>query len=177
MRETTDAAKVQKLMRLLGAEARGKGRIYLVGGSSAVLLGWRGSTVDVDLKLDPESVGVFHAIARAKNILNMNVELAAPDDFIPPLPDWRERSPFIARYGSVDFFHYDFYAQALAKIERGHEQDLRDVEAMRREQLIEPMRLTAFFDAIEPGLVRYPAIDAARFREKVQKAVEGMEEQ
>ena len=177
MRETTDAAKVQELMRLLGAEARGKGRIYLVGGSSAVLLGWRATTVDVDLKLDPESVGVFHAIARAKNTLNMNVELAAPDDFIPPLPDWRERSPFIARYGSVDFFHYDFYAQALAKIERGHEQDLRDVEAMRRERLIEPLRLIEFFDAIEPGLVRYPAIDAACFREKVQKAVKAMGEQ
>ena len=177
MRETTDAAKVQELMRRLGAEARGEGRIYLVGGSSAVLLGWRAATVDVDLKLDPEFIGVFHAIARAKKILNINVELAAPDDFIPPLPNWRERSPFIARYGSVDFFHYDFYAQALAKIERGHEQDLRDVEAMRREQLIEPMHLVEFFDAIEPGLVRYPAIDAACFREKVQKAVKGMEEQ
>ena len=70
MRETTDAAKVQELMRRLGAEARGEGRIYLVGGSSAVLLGWRAATVDVDLKLDPESIGVFHAIARAKNILN-----------------------------------------------------------------------------------------------------------
>ena len=40
MREMTDVEKVRKFMRYLGAEARGKGRIYLVGGSSAVLLGW-----------------------------------------------------------------------------------------------------------------------------------------
>ncbi len=163
-------------MKRLGAEARGEGRIYLVGGSSAVLVGWRATTVDVDLKLDPEPLGVFDAIARAKNSLNINVELAAPDDFIPPLPHWRERSAFIVRYGAVDFFHYDFYAQALAKIERGHEQDLRDVEAMHREQLIEPMRLIALFDAIEPALMRYPAIDAVYFSEKVRNAVNAMEE-
>ena len=39
------------------------------------------------------------------------------------------------------------------------------------------MRLIALFDAIEPGLVRYPAIDATCFREKVQNAVNAMEEQ
>ena len=46
------------------------------------------------------------------------MDLAAPDDFIPALPDWRERSVFIARHGTVEFFHYDFYAQALAKVAR-----------------------------------------------------------
>ena len=55
----------------------------------------------------------------------MNVELAAPDDFIPPLPGWRERSLHIVQQGLVDFFTLMiFYAQALAKIERGHEQEL-----------------------------------------------------
>ena len=48
---------------------------------------------------------------------------------------------------------------------------------MHREQLIDPMRLIVLFDAIEPGLMRYPAIDAAYFREKVQNAVNAMEEQ
>ncbi len=177
MREMTDVEKVRKFMRYLGAEARGKGRIYLVGGSSAVLLGWRMTTMDINLKLAPEPAGVFEAIARAKNALNINVELAAPDDFIPPLPNWRARSAFIERCGPIDFFHYDFYAQALAKIERGHDQDLRDVESMRRERLIDPTRLTEFFNAIEPDLVRYPAIDAASFREKVQKAALAMEMQ
>ena len=32
-------------------------------------------------------------------------------------------------------------------------------------------RLVEFFDAIEPDLLRYPAIDAACFRDKVRRAV------
>ena len=175
MRGTTDAGKVRELMRRLGEEARGAGRIYLVGGSSAVLLGWRAATVDVDFKLDPEPPGVFEAVARAKTALGINVELAAPDDFIPALPGWRDRSRFIVRYGAVDFFHYDFYAQALAKIERGHEQDVRDVEALHRLELIEPARLTALFEAIEPDMVRYPALDPGSFRERLRAAVAEMQ--
>lgn len=171
-RESSDAEKVRALMRRLGEETRGPGRVYMVGGASAVLIGWRATTVDVDLKLAPEPLGAFAAIARAKEALNMNVELASPDDFIPPLPGWRERSSHIARHGLVDFFHYDFYGQALAKIERGHEQDLRDVEAMRRLGLVDAQRLAELFEAIEPDLLRYPAIDAACFRGKVRRVVQ-----
>ena len=170
-RGISNAEKVRELMRLLGREARGSGRIYLVGGASAVIVGWRDTTVDVDLKLDPEPPGVFDAIARAKGALHMNLELASPDDFIPALPDWRDRSAFVVRHGPVDFFHYDFYSQALAKIERGHAQDLRDVEAMRRLQLIEAGRLLSLFEAIEADLVRYPAIDPCHFRNGVRRAV------
>ena len=158
-------------MRLLGREAQGNGRIYLVGGASAVIVGWRDTTVDVDLKLDPEPPGVFDAIARAKDALNMNLELASPDDFIPALPDWRDRSAFVVRHGPVDFLHYDFYSQALAKIERGHAQDLSDVEAMWRLRLIEPDRLVCLFEAIEADLVRYPAIDPCHFRNAVRRVV------
>lgn len=155
-------------MRLLGREARGAGRIYLVGGASAVIFGWRDTTIDVDLKLDPEPPGVFEAMAHAKDALNMNLELASPDDFIPALPDWRERSVLVARHGSVDFLHYDFYAQALAKIERGHARDLGDVEAMARLKLIESGRMMGLFEAIEADLVRFPAIDPCHFRRAVE---------
>ncbi len=170
-RGTSNAAKVREFMRFVGDQAKGAGRIYLTGGASAVLVGWRSTTVDVDIKLDPEPPGVFDAIARAKEVLDMNVELAAPDDFIPALPDWRRRSVFIARYGPVAFLHYDFCAQALAKIERGHTQDLQDVEAMRRLKLIESERLSQLFNAVEPDLARYPAIDPASFRDRVHKAL------
>ena len=61
-RPPAGADKVRKLMRRLGRAARSPGRIYLVGGSSAVLVGWRETTVDVDLKLDPEPTGVFEAM-------------------------------------------------------------------------------------------------------------------
>ena len=176
MREPTEAARVRDLMKRLGAESRGPGRIYLVGGASAVLLGWRATTVDVDLKLDPEPTGVFEAVARAKDALNINVELAAPDDFMPALPGWRERSVFIDRHGAVDFFHYDFYAQALAKIERGHERDLLDVDAMHRQELIEPDRLMALFREIQPALIRYPAIEPASFCNRVEAATAAMDQ-
>jgi hypothetical protein len=40
-------------MRAMASEAREPGRIYLTGGASAVLRGWRDSTVDVDLTIMP----------------------------------------------------------------------------------------------------------------------------
>ena len=169
-RGPSNSHKVHDFMQFLGAHAKG-GRVYLTGGTSAVIAGWRDLTVDVDLKLDPEPAGAFACIARAKEVLDMNVELAAPDNFIPALPAWRERSEFIARHGTTDFFHYDFYAQALAKIARGYGPDRSDVEAMHRLELIEPDTLLALFEAIEPDLERYPAIDPLRFREKVNAAV------
>ena len=174
-RGTSNAAKVREFMRFVGDRAQGAGRIYFTGGASAVLVGWRSTTVDVDIKLDPEPRGVFDAIARAKEVLDMNVELAAPDDFIPPLPDWRSRSVFIVRHGPVAFLHYDFYAQALAKVERGHVQDLEDVQAMARRQLIESSRLSELFAAVEPDLARYPAIDPACFRDQVRAALKTLE--
>lgn len=75
-------------------------------------------------------MGIFEAIRDAKELLKLNIELACPDDFIPPLPDWESRSQFIVRFGSIDFCHYDFYAQALSKIARGHVRDLADVQSM-----------------------------------------------
>lgn len=173
-RGTTGALEVRALMRRIGAESRSGGSVYLVGGSSAVLLGWRETTIDVDLKLDPKPLGALDAIARAKEALKINVELSAPDDFVPPVPGWRTRSRFLSREGLVDFFHYDFYGQALAKIERGHAQDLRDVRAMHALDLIAPARLASFFDKIEPELVRYPAVAAQCFRTKLEGAVAAM---
>ena len=168
-RGSSNSRKVHDFLRFFGTHAQG-GRVYLAGGASAVIVGWRDLTVDVDLKLDPEPAGAFECIARAKELLDMNVELAAPDDFIPPLPDWRERSEFIARHGTTDFFHYDFHAQALAKIARGYGPDLGDVDAMHRLELIRRDALLDLFAAIEPDLQRYPAIDPVRLRGRVEAA-------
>jgi hypothetical protein len=57
--------------------------------------------------------------------------------------------------------------RALA-LERGFEQDLQDVVSMYERGLVEPDRLRALFDEIEPALFRYPAIDPADFRAKVE---------
>jgi hypothetical protein len=48
--------------------------------------------------------------------------------------------------------------------------DLADVASMVDGGLIEPDRARELFAAIEPMLFRYPAIDAAAFRTKVQRA-------
>lgn len=87
MREPVDAARILELTRALGREARsGDVRVYLAGGSSAVLKGWRPTTVDVDLKIVPDSDPLLRALAVLKERLRLNVELASPDDFIPELP-------------------------------------------------------------------------------------------
>src|SRR5207253_10665883 len=170
MREVVDAARLHAFMRALGRESRAESRVYLTGGSSAVLLDWRSSTIDVDVKIEPERDELFHAIVSIKDALHVNVELASRGDFIPHLPGWRERSPCIAKEGHVFFHHYDFYAQALSKIERGHGRDLNDVRAMHERGLVTAPNLLARFAEIEPLLFRYPAIDAASFRAKVVAA-------
>jgi hypothetical protein len=50
-------------MKVLVREARGSGSIYFTGGASALLIGWRSSTVDIDIRLDPEPPGIFQALA------------------------------------------------------------------------------------------------------------------
>ena len=124
-------------------------------------------TVDVDIKADPEPSGFFESIALIKNELSLNVELASPSDFIPELPGWRERGLFVGRHGMIDFYHYDPYSQALAKLERGHARDLVDVEAMLQDGLIHKDLLMEMFAQIESQLIRYPALDPASFREIV----------
>lgn len=157
----------------LGRAVRSPGRIYFTGGVSAVLMGWREMTLDVDLKADPEPEGFFECLPRLKDELNINIELAAPDQFVPPLPGWQERSRFIAQHGALAFHHYDFYGQALAKIERDHARDQLDVESMIQSGLVTPERLRELFAEIEAQMIRYPAIDAPTLRARVMAVAGG----
>ena len=168
MREPVNANRVERFMRELAAISRGSGRVYLTGGASAVLLGWRDSTVDVDIKILPEDDRVLRALPELKERLQINVELASPGDFIPPLPGWEDRSPLIVREGTLSFHHYDFYGQCLAKIERDHRKDRADVKMMLESGLVEPVRLRELFRQIEPEFFRYPAINPAEFAERVR---------
>jgi len=133
--------------------------------------GWRDSTIDIDLKFEPESDELFRSLPDIKEKLQINIELAAPSDFIPALPGWQDRSPYIGKEGKASFYHYDPYSQGLA-IERGHEQDVRDIESMRRDVAIEPGKLLTLFQQIEPFRYRYPAIDKNDFEQAVRKFVE-----
>lgn len=171
MRQQVTSARIQEFIKALGIAARAPGRVYLLGGATAVLFGWRDSTIDVDLKLVPDSDELLRSLPALKERLQMNIELASPDDFIPELPGWQERSRFIQQEGKLAFLHYDFYAQALAKIERSHEIDLQDVREMIQRRLVEPKRLLELFAAIEGQLYRYPALDGPSFRRAVERVI------
>jgi hypothetical protein len=71
----------------------------------------------------------------------------------------------------LGFFHYDLYAQALAKIERGHALDVSDVREMFHRGLIKPEQLTKLFEEIMPQMYRYPAIDPRAFKQAMEETV------
>src|SRR5687767_4683684 len=151
-------------MRALGDVAPQEGDCFLTGGATAVLIGWRPTTIDVDLSFDPEQDEVLRAIPRLKEELSINVELASPGDFIPLPASWRERSALVERVGQLSFRHFDPYSQALSKLERGHARDLADVRELIGRGLVEVARLRECLDEIEPALYRFPAVDPAGFR-------------
>jgi hypothetical protein len=125
------------------------------------------TTIDVDIKLIPDRDEILREIPKLKEKLNLNVELAAPSDFIPLPSGWEERSPLIRQEGKLSFHHFDPVAQALSKAERGHDQDIRDVREMIAGGLVTPAEALIQFEAIEPELYRFPAIDPASFRKAV----------
>lgn len=168
MRPLADADRVRALARELGRLATSPYRLYLVGGATAVIEGWRESTVDIDLRLEPDADELLRALPGLKEKLDVNIELAAPPDFIPELPGWRDRSPFVLQEGLISIHHFDPYSQALSKIERDIAQDREDVASMLKTGMVERARLLEFFEAIEPLLFRYPAIDPASFRSRVE---------
>ena len=158
-------------MRALARATRRPTTIYLTGGATAVLLGWREATIDVDVKLVPDSDELLRAIRDLKDELEINVELASPDLFIPVPDDWQEASPWEATEGSLTVRHFDLRAQALAKVERGHERDLGDVTAMIERGLVRPVDLWSYLEAVEPELYRYPAVDPPSLRRSLELAV------
>ena len=171
MRRLTTAEITRRFMVEFARAAREPVSVYFTGGVTAILYGWRDTTIDIDLKLIPDSDELLREIPRLKETLHVNVELAAPDQFIPELPKWRERSLFIAAEGKVSYYHYDPYAQALSKIERGHRQDVVDVSEFIHAGLVERAQLLELFEEIEPRLYRYPAIDPSSFRRAVEDVV------
>jgi hypothetical protein len=169
VRALADTERIRRFLGALDAAAEHEGICYLTGGTTAVLLGWRATTVDVDLKLVPEQDAALRAVPRLKNDLSINVELASPGDFIPLPAGWEERSPIAERGRMLTFRHFDPYSQALAKLERDHTQDREDVRAFVSSGLVDAARLGAYFDEIEPALYRFPAIDPPTCRARVER--------
>ncbi len=167
MRELADRRRIERLMATLGRSAEPGTRVHLVGGTTAVLVGWRDSTVDVDLVPVTGGETLLRALPDLKESLQINVELASPLDFIPVEPGWEERGLYITTEGAASFYHFDLVSQALAKAERNHSRDREDVHALLESKLIDAREVRDTFERIEPDLYRFPAIDPATFRRSV----------
>lgn len=115
-------------MDYLGRHATSEARVYFASGTSIVYWGLREKSIDVDLKVEGQGLGTV--IREAKNELNINIEPEHPGNFIPLPPSWRERSPFIKRIGTVQFFHMDPYSVTISKLARGTRKDLDDVRQL-----------------------------------------------
>lgn len=146
--------------------------MYLTGGATAVLEGWRASTVDIDVRFEPDTDAVLVHIPRLKERVGINIEFASPLDFLPPLPGWKDRSRFRFREGNLEVFDFDAYSQALSKLERGFDLDLEDVRNMVEAERVDPAKLLELYLAIEPELFRFPTVTPERLR----SAVEGLAE-
>jgi hypothetical protein len=168
MRRLATAEGIRALLSALGREARQPTQAYVAGGATAVLLGWRDATIDVDLKLAGNDVDrLLRAIPHLKETLQINVELATPDHFIPVRDGWEDRSRFESQDGNLAVYHFELVWQALAKIHRGHRQDLEDVDAMLRLGFVDASAIRDAFDSVEADLYRFPNIDPASFRRAV----------
>jgi hypothetical protein len=84
MRSHTNIRKLEAFMEAAARHVSSPGRVYLTGGSCALLHGWRATTLDIDLKAAPEPDGFFEALAELKEKLNVNVGRHWP--LAPPWP-------------------------------------------------------------------------------------------
>lgn len=157
-------------MRELARSARPKQsyRVYLVGGGTAVLEGWRDSSIDADLYAAQDDI--FRDVQAIKERLRLNIELARPEDFVPPLEGTDTRHVFIETVGGVSFYHYDPYAQLLSKIVRGFARDLTDARALVTSGMVDPRRFAELVAAIPDTVYsKYPRLSP----QAVHAAVEG----
>lgn len=173
MRRLATAERIRALFRRWGAQTRAPATVYLTGGATAVLYGWRESTIDVDIKLVPEHDELLRAVPVLKEELQINIELASPDLFVPVRAGWQDRSPWESTEGRLTIRHYDLYAQALSKIERDHDRDRQDVATMIDRGLVDREHLLEYYEAVEPDLFRYPAVDQPSLRARVERVATG----
>ena len=168
MRNKLTRVELSDLMEELARSARRnrKYRIFLVGGGTAVLEGWRESTIDADLYAEQDEI--FRDIQAIKERLEINVEFARPEDFVPPLSGSENRHVFIRTVGNVSFYHYDPYAQLLSKIIRGFARDLADAKAFLDGGMVDPATFSTLVHAIpETVYAKYPTLSARAVRETV----------
>jgi len=157
LRSPANQGDIRRFLRRLGDEFRGAGRLYLVGGTTLVLEGYRQQTIDLDIVFDvnPAQADEFVRVVRElKDRLNVNVEEASPADFIPLPAGYADRHVYVGRFGQLDVFHFDLYSVALSKIERGREGDYADVITLLQNGRLDWGRLEDYYREILPEMGR-----------------------
>lgn len=164
-----DAQGITNFLQRLGRCYRHAGTVYLVGGSSLLLVAAKESTFDIDLKFDvsPEHHTEFiRCLRQTGRELKLPVEQASPDQFIPLPHGYQERRRFIGRFGQLEVFHFDFYSVALSKLHRGNEKDFADILNMVQQGLIELPELEKYFQEILPHYENLLSADPDSFQRK-----------
>lgn len=135
-------------------------RVYVVGGGTAVLAGWRASTIDADLYAEDDEV--FRDVQGIKERLRLNIEFARPEHFVPTLAGSGDRHLFIDRVEDIDFYNYDPYAQLLSKIVRGFRMDLLDAEQFLKSGMVDAGLFLELVRQIpESAYAKYPNLSRA----------------
>ncbi|MCB9824725.1 MAG: hypothetical protein H6805_02735 [Planctomycetes bacterium] len=169
MREDVTPERLAILMQALSASApRGmEFRVCMVGGGTAILRGWRASSLDVDLAVDDDRV--LRDIQRLKDELDINIELVEPTAFVPALQGAADRHVFIRKIKRVAWYHYDPYTQVLAKLVRGLERDLADARRFVEDGLVDMDTLQRLVDAVpDAAYARYPSLSKGAVRRAVE---------
>lgn len=139
------------------APGRRSYRVYFVGGGTAVLAGWRESTIDADLASDDDAI--FRDVQGMKERLQLNIEFARPEDFVPPLKGSGDRHLFIESIERVAFYHYDPYSQLLSKVIRGFNRDIQDANAFIRCGMVNPEKFRTLVQGIpDRSFAKYPTL-------------------
>ncbi|MDE0077456.1 MAG: hypothetical protein OXO50_08055 [Caldilineaceae bacterium] len=151
MRQRCDRQGIERFLRSLGPRFTKPGRLYLVGGTTMVYEGLCQQTLDITISFevdDQDRSAFVEAVRVLQERLSLNIEETSPADFIPLPSGYRERSPFIGRYGQLEVFHFDLYSTALSKIERGTESDFADVLSLLKSGRIEYAALAGYLKEI-----------------------------
>jgi hypothetical protein len=162
MRNRLTRDSLHLLMRELARFARPNRsyRVYLVGGGTAVLEGWRESSIDADLYARQDDI--FRDVQGIKERLKLNIEFARPEDFVPALEGTENRHVYIETVGRVSFYHYDPYAQLLSKVVRGFARDLADARAFVASGMVDPEQFRRLVAGIPESVYsRYPRLSQA----------------
>ncbi len=159
VRRSLTRSGLHDLMRELARSAprRGSYRVFFVGGGTAVLEGWRESTIDADLCSDGEEI--FRDIQGIQERLELHIEFARPEDFVPALAGSAERHVLLEKIGKVSFYHYDPYAQLLSKVVRGFDRDMQDARKFLASGMVDGKRFRSLVKAIpKAAYSKYPAL-------------------